>query len=125
MGDLQRLEPHDPYQGIINGNLTPFAQGSDELHDPPYHLAENIRRDVNEYIEKAGICQREDIPCPRHRIGPARRVFPGAVDSGDEKRGWKRARRGYGRPEKGYTFQDKRGRKEEPGKAAEREASRR
>ena len=62
------LEPHDPYQGIISGNLTPFAQGSDELHDPPYHLAENIRRDVNEYIEKKLAFVREKI-FPVHGIG--------------------------------------------------------
>jgi acetoin utilization deacetylase AcuC-like enzyme len=65
---LNELEPHDPYQGIISGNLVPFSQGPDELHDPPYHLAENLRHDLDEYIKEKLAFVRERI-FPVHGIG--------------------------------------------------------
>jgi acetoin utilization protein AcuC len=65
---LNGLKPYDPYQGIISGNLTPFTQGPDELYDPPYHLAENIKLDLDAYIEKKIAYIRENI-FPLHGIG--------------------------------------------------------
>lgn len=65
---LNGLEPHDPYQGIISGNLAPFSQGPDELRDPPYHLADDIRHDLDEYIKEKLAFIRERI-FPVHGIG--------------------------------------------------------
>jgi acetoin utilization protein AcuC len=48
---LNGLEPHDPYQGIVSGNLAPYSEGPDELRDPPCHLPDTIRQDLDAYIE--------------------------------------------------------------------------
>ncbi|MFY9397756.1 MAG: acetoin utilization protein AcuC [Desulfomonilia bacterium] len=64
---LNDLEPYDPYEGIVSGNLAPYSKGPDELRDPPYHLAETIRRDVDSYIEPKIAFIREKI-FPLHSI---------------------------------------------------------
>ncbi len=49
--ELNRIKPHDPYQGIVSGSMIPQGQGAEGLYDPRYHLADKIRVDLNKYVD--------------------------------------------------------------------------
>ncbi len=64
---LNDLKPYDPYQGLVSGVMLPQGQGSEELRDPTYHLAEKIRRDVQSYLNGKVAYIKEKI-FPLHGI---------------------------------------------------------
>ena len=64
---LNKLKPHDPYEGIVSGNMLPQGQGFKELYDPPYRLSEQIRHDLDLYLNEKTAFIRENI-FPLHGI---------------------------------------------------------
>lgn len=65
--EFNKLKPHDPYEGIVSGNMLPHGQGFQELYDPPYHLSEKIRHDLDLYLDEKIAFIRENI-FPLHGI---------------------------------------------------------
>ncbi|MBN2298754.1 MAG: acetoin utilization protein AcuC [Deltaproteobacteria bacterium] len=65
--ELNGLQPHDPYLGLVGGALTGHGNSVEDLRDSPYKIAPRLKDDVNRYLDSKIIFIKDKI-FPIHNI---------------------------------------------------------